>query len=233
MAKNYDKHLELLKRRGWLTSADSMKNYETKITNLTNSLQREILEDDVRPLFSKDDIQAIEQAIAALTSFKNTVADAKEHQLREEARKMMLREQLEMEAIAAVEQYFSYDTVDHINKLSFILAVADISDVGDYNRALNDINWRTSMESVESLKTLPIWIENFYRDSQSRLSRIIVGHVDVALDRHRVHHFFTEVMKSIPAIREKEAKRLNELAWLIAKHDSTGLTDTDKKSLGL
>lgn len=233
MSKKDDKHLKLIEECKWLTrSADSLKIYQTKITKLANSLQRDILQENVRDLFTQEELESIGNAFIALSNFKNTVTHAKEYRAREERRHKALQDKLNKQALDLVRKKYSLSGGDTIGKLRFVLAEAKVDDGFKYDYTIDDIVQRVSDEKLNQ-KVFPEWVENRYTDAIRSLAGKIVGWYDTELDVAKMESLFDRVTVAMQSVDRLEKKLLDQLAWHVAKHTSEKLSDTDKKSLGI
>jgi len=235
MSKKDDNHMKQIMQSKWLSSSssDALNKYKTKITKLANSLRRDVLDHDVRALFTNDEIKSIEQAVMALTGFKKTVAAAQEHKLNKEKHHQQLQQKLFTMAKSRVIEKYSYAPDEITNKVCFILAEADACRVGGYLETIDEIDWRTREDSPVSPKTFPYWVDTKYHDALNNMANLILGYLDEELKEERVERYFKKLDQSMKLIGEKEQKRLDDVAWFYAKHSSDELSEDDRKSLGL
>ena len=233
MSKKDDKHLELIKKRGFLDrSPESLKNYQVKITKLANSLRKDILQSNVADFFTKSDLQAIEQAANVLSQFKNTIAHAKEHQKREQERKARLHDSLCAEAVSLIDARYQHVERTHINKLRFSLAIAYLDGADEFGYLIDNLKQRLERNTPEYLAAFPTWIENQYLSMKRSFISLLVGYNDEKLDPKRVTYAFDKLDKALKMIDEKGGNAFHDAAWYLSK-TTDGLSKEDRIKLGI
>lgn len=234
MSKKDDKHLRLIEECRWLAqSSDSLKLYQTKITKLANSLNKDILQERVRDLFTIEEIQSIEQAAIALSRFKNTVAHAKEYQAREEKRlEAAFQDQFRLAQIL-IEQKYTFNENDYLGKLRFALAAQHADGFAtDLDYELLSLERRLSMLESSALQSFPQWADNSYKEGVRLCVNMILNYGDESLDENRIELVFSRIDKSLSMVDIKAKKQLDAAAWYLAKL-AGGLTEAEKKALGI
>jgi hypothetical protein len=233
MSKKDDKHLELIKKRGYFDrSPESLKKYQTKITKLANALRKDILDDNVRELFSKTDLQAIEQAVVALTGFKDTVAHAREHSERERKRKDAVYEATTKDALRALDTQYPNASSTPITKLRFVFSVEYITGADQFAYFCNDIKLRLSNNTPSSISAFPEWIDNKFNSVRVEYARLLIAPFGEQVDPKRVTYYFEKLDAALSDIDEKAGRLLNDSAWYLAKA-AGGLSGEDREKLGI
>lgn len=233
MSKKDDKHLELIKKRGFLDrSPESLKNFQVKITKLANSLRKDILQNDVSDFFTKSDLQAIEQAAIVLTQFKETVAHAKEHQKREQERKARINDALCDEAKTLIQSRYPHSASTKLNKLRFSLSVAYIEGTDEFGYFIDDLKQRLERHTPEYLAAFPTWIDNQYINWLRHCISNLVGYNDEQLDPKRLEKTFDRLDKALKVIDEKGGNVFHDAAWYLSK-TTDGLSEEDRSKLGI
>lgn len=233
MSENDDKHLDLIKKRGKLSfierSPERLKKYQTKITKLANSLRRDILQDDVSELFSKSELQSIEQTVAALSRFKNTVAHAKEHAGREQERWRAARDNALKASREAVLAQFPYRDEDYTGKLHFGLAVSLVCGVYQFRESIEDLEHRITEDATAAIKSFPTWVENFYDDRVNLAARMAVGPLSDSLEPGRLSHLLSALNDAMSKVDIRARKTLDAATWYLAR--TTGSWDTSSENV--
>lgn len=199
--------------RAW--SSDELKKYQTKITRIANSINNDVVNNNnVRPLFSMEERETLENAVKILNNFKHTVAHGKEILQREENKKEAARKRSYSEATKLVEEAFKLESVTE--KTIFSLCVervikgSELCYVGEsVDETIDD-----HIFYAKDIPSLEIRARNTTRRIVERLVEDLITYDGLNKDRLEIR--FKSITELMENMHKDDKASLNKLTDFIA-----------------